>query len=134
MNMTKRAFFRKKNMTNAYSIYENVLDRAHDMSSDYYYELKRLRESKDEHRAAPHIWNLLSEIEYEITTAAHEESYIRCQMLSSKGYLVDLAQYRIINFDIVKLTAAANKIRDVLAVVEYLERKELDIIARENNE
>lgn len=133
MNMTKRAFFRKKNMTNAYTIYENVLDRAHDISSDYYYELKRLRESKDAHRAAPYIWDLLSEIEYELTTAAHEESYIRCQMLSSKGYLVDLAQYRIINIDIVKLTAAINKIRGVLAVVEYLERKELDLIVREND-
>ena len=127
MNITKRQFFKRKNRKLIYSIYENAVERAYELSQEYYNNVDYLQELKGKYRTNTYIWDILSALEYNSTGASYHCSATRCQHLKSTPYKVDVKAYDVINIDITKLSAANGKMRGTFNIIEELEKNDLGI-------
>lgn len=130
MNMTKKEFFKRKNRKQIYSIYEDVVDMAYELSQDYYDNVEYLQELKSKYRINTYIWDILSSLEYNSTGASYHCSATRCQQIKSNPYKVDIQTYNILSNDITKLSAANGKMRGTFNIIEELEHQELTIRAK----
>lgn len=130
MNLTKKQFFKRKNRKHIYSIYEGTVDRAYELSQDYYDNVEHLQELKGKYRTNTYIWDMLSELEYNATGAGYHCSATRCQQIKSTPYKVDIQAYNILLNDITKLSAANGKMRGTFNILEELEHQELTIRAK----
>jgi hypothetical protein len=129
MIMTKRQFFKRKNRKYIYSIYENIVERAYDLSQDYYNNVEYLQKLKKKYRTNTYIWDILSSVEYNSTGGTYHCSATRCQQVKSTPYKVDIRAYDVLNTDIARLSLANGKMRSVYTIVENLENNELGIRA-----
>lgn len=130
MLIKKREFFNRKNKKRIYSIYEEVVDRAYELSQEYYNNMEYLQELKSKYRTNTYIWDILSSLEYNSTGASYHCSATRCQHLKSTPYKVDTTTYSVIITDITKLSAANGKMRGTFNIIEQLEHQELTIRAK----
>ena len=130
MNLTRREFFKRKNRKNIYCIYEDVVDRAYELSQDYYNNVEYLQELKSKYRTNSYIWDILSSLEYNSTGASYHCSATRCQHIKSASYKVDVNAYNIINTDIERLSTANGKMRGTFNIIEQLEHQELTVRAK----
>lgn len=127
MNLTKKEFFKRKNRKHIYSIYESTVDRAYELSQEYYNNVDHLQELKGKYRTNTYIWDILSNLEYNSTGASYHCSATRCQQIKSTPYKVDIQTYNILSNDITKLSAANGKMRGTFNIIEELEHQELTI-------
>lgn len=130
MNLTKKQFFRRKNRKQIYSIYEDVIDRAYELSQEYYNNVGYLQELKNKYRTNTYIWGILSSLEYNSTGASYHCSATRCQHIKSTSYKVDIKAYSVINIDIARLSAANGKMRGTFNIIEQFEHQELTVRAK----
>ena len=130
MNITKREFFKRKNRKHIYSIYENAVERAYELSQEYYNKVEYLQELKKKYRTNTYIWDILSALEYNSTGASYHCSATRCQQLKSTPYKVDVKAYDVINVDIARLSDANGKMRGTFNIIEDLEHSDLTVRAK----
>ena len=130
MNLTKRQFFKRKNRKHIYNIYRSTVDRAYELSQEYYNNVDYLQELKGKYRTNTYIWDILSNLEYNTTGAYHHCSATRCQHLKSTPYKVDVIAYDAVNTDIATLSAANGKMRGTFNIIEELEHQELTVRAK----
>lgn len=127
MNLTKKEFFKRKNRKYIYSIYESTVDRAYELSQEYYNNVDHLQEWKRKYRTNTYIWDILSDLEYNSTGGGYHCSATRCQQIKSTPYKVDIHAYNVLITDITKLSAANGKMRGTFNILEELEHQELTI-------
>ena len=127
MNLTKRQFFKRKNRKHIYGIYEDIVERAYNISDDYYSNLDRLQEFKEKYRTNTYIWDILSVLEYNITHSAYRCSGTRCQQIKSTPYKVTIQAYDMLNTDIEKLTYANGKMISIFTMLENMEKNDLTV-------
>lgn len=127
MNLTKKQFFKRKNRKHIYSIYESTVDRAYELSQEYYNNVDRLQELKGKYRTNTYIWDILSSLEYNSTGAGYHCSATRCQQIKSTPYKVDIHTYNVLVTDITKLSATNGKMRGTFNIIEELEENDLGI-------
>lgn len=130
MLIKKKEFFKRKNRKHIYSIYEDVVDRAYELSQDYYNNVEYLQELKSKYRTNTYIWDILSSLEYNSTGASYHCSATRCQQIKSTPYKVDIQTYNILIADITKLSASNGKMRGTFNIIEQLEHQELTVRAK----
>lgn len=125
MLISRRKFFKRKNREKIYNIYY-----AYDLSETYERVLNNLRKTKDEYRCNYHIWKILSDVEYDTTTAFQSCSFLRCNNLKRAAFLVSLQEYDSIILDTQKLARAIGNIEKTLSFVDYLENNNLVVRAK----
>ena len=130
MNLTKRQFFKRKTRKHIYSIYEDAVERAYELSQEYYNNIDHLQELKSKYRTNTYIWDILSSLEYNSTGASYHCSATRCQQLKSTPYKVDIKAYDVVNIDIMRLSAANGKMRGTFNIIEQLEHQDLTVRAK----
>ena len=130
MNLTRRQFFKRKNRKYIYNIYQSTVDRAHEVSQEYYNNVERLQSFKNKYRTNTYIWEILSDLEYNTTGASYHCSGTRCQQVKSTPYKVDIQAYNVLINDIAKLSAANGKMRGTFNILEELEHQELTVRAK----
>ena len=127
MNMTKREFFKRKNRGAVYGIYEDVVNRAFDVSEEYHNNIKMLRNYKSQFRMNTHMYEILERLEKDVTSSFEYCAYLRCQGLKADNYKVTPVIYDVIDMDIYKLAGATGKMRGVFYLIQYMESNELGI-------
>lgn len=127
MNLTKKEFFKRKNRKDIYKIYEDVIDRAYDVSEEFANKIRQLKGMKDEHRNNTYIWDILDMVEKDCTRSFEYEAFLRCNTLKKNAYIVSTAVYDTINLDIIKLSNAIGRIKETNNFIEYLKRNELGV-------
>ena len=130
MILTKRQFFKRKTRRTLYDTYRYVVERAYDLSQDYYNNVKYLQELKGKYRTNTYIWEMLADLEYNVTGGSHHCSATRCQQVKSTPYIVDAKTYNVLNSDIMVLSIANGKMRGTFNVIEELEHKDLTVRAK----
>ena len=130
MNLTNRELFKRKNRKQLYNIYDNVIEKAYELSNDYFNNLETLNEHKSEFRNNTYIWDMLGALEYNVTHSAYLCSATRCQHIKSTPYKVDTLTYGVLIKDITKLSTANGQMHELFNIIEYLKTEELTIRAK----
>jgi len=125
MLITKKEFFSRKNRKHVYSVYENAIDEAYELSERYSNKLNILRKRKDEYRTNSHIWKLLSKVESNNASSFESCAFLRCNNLKRTAFVVSPDEYNSVILDIQKLAKAVGNIDGILDFIDHLEHNNL---------